>query len=57
MRKNPRRILSPQRLPFRHPGEVFRIMYLNDFGNPVILPTVLFCSQFFPLLLQDLGPK
>jgi len=20
MRKNPRRILSPQRLPFRHPG-------------------------------------
>ena len=22
MRKNPRRILSPQRLPFRHPGPV-----------------------------------
>jgi hypothetical protein len=22
MRKNPRRILSPQRLPFRHPGSV-----------------------------------
>ena len=22
MRKNPRRILSPQRLPFRHPGTV-----------------------------------
>ena len=22
MRKNPRRILSPQRLPFRHPGAV-----------------------------------
>ena len=22
MRKNPRRILSPQRLPFRHPGIV-----------------------------------
>jgi hypothetical protein len=21
MRKNPRRILSPQRLPFRHPGD------------------------------------
>jgi hypothetical protein len=21
MRKNPRRILSPQRLPFRHPGK------------------------------------
>jgi hypothetical protein len=23
MRKNPRRILSPQRLPFRHPGAGF----------------------------------
>jgi hypothetical protein len=30
MRKNPRRILSPQRLPFRHPGDwQYKV---NEFG-------------------------
>jgi hypothetical protein len=28
MRKNPRRILSPQRLPFRHPGNGQKIKLL-----------------------------
>jgi hypothetical protein len=28
MRKNPRRILSPQRLPFRHPGIVQKSQHL-----------------------------
>ena len=31
MRKNPRRILSPQRLPFRHPGDwPYKLIESND---------------------------
>ena len=31
MRKNPRRILSPQRLPFRHPGKwQYKLNELRD---------------------------
>ncbi len=39
MRKNPRRILSPQRLPFRHPGNgtsnlTNRVPHRNQHGWP-----------------------
>ena len=34
MRKNPRRILSPQRLPFRHPGNLTKQVAYDRFGDP-----------------------
>src|SRR6266853_3123905 len=33
MRKNPRRILSPQRLPFRHPGTVGNRILSQEVGS------------------------
>ena len=39
MRKNPRRILSPQRLPFRHPGAGYtNLTNTNTYCNSAILP-------------------
>jgi hypothetical protein len=44
MRKNPRRILSPQRLPFRHPGDWH--YKLNESKDLVQLSATLpYCSH------------
>jgi hypothetical protein len=47
MRKNPRRILSPQRLPFRHPGAeplsyiVFNELAARRFSAELRIPDLL----------------
>src|SRR5215472_18744960 len=50
MRKNPRRILSPQRLPFRHPGIGSSSLIVQAYGhpplcflNPFLAPLCMFC--------------
>ena len=39
MRKNPRRILSPQRLPFRHPGSI-----ITNLTNTVTYCKAISCA-------------
>jgi hypothetical protein len=48
MRKNPRRILSPQRLPFRHPGKLNKMNSLSSTQRSVK-------SSLCPLLPNFLG--
>jgi hypothetical protein len=57
MRKNPRRILSPQRLPFRHPGKLYVIKYLGYYSFSTVFQDCPKFVQFFLLPLRDLDPK
>jgi hypothetical protein len=46
MRKNPRRILSPQRLPFRHPGEgTTNLSNKKTWQNAATLSPLRICSE------------
>ncbi len=46
MRKNPRRILSPQRLPFRHPGAgTTNLAERNTYCNIIASQCSLFVSS------------
>jgi hypothetical protein len=46
MRKNPRRILSPQRLPFRHPGaELVSYIVFAHFLSVLALPRSVIAAR------------